>query len=65
MLRLYHVFPYDAQKSWPINPSTQLPNGVTLDSAGYVYQMAPGTQLGVYQKLSTVAGGEVVSSDSY
>jgi prepilin-type N-terminal cleavage/methylation domain-containing protein/prepilin-type processing-associated H-X9-DG protein len=52
-------------QTWPINPSTQLPNGVTLDAAGYVYQIAPGTQLGVYQKLSTVAGGEVVSSDSY
>ena len=51
--------------SWPINPSTNLPNGVTLDSAGYVYQIAPGTQLGVYQMLSTAAGGEVVSSDQY
>jgi prepilin-type N-terminal cleavage/methylation domain-containing protein/prepilin-type processing-associated H-X9-DG protein len=52
-------------QSWQINPSTQLPTGVTLDSAGYVYQMAAGTQLGVYQQLSTVAGGEVVSSDAY
>jgi prepilin-type processing-associated H-X9-DG protein len=52
-------------QTWQINPTTKLPMGVTLDSQGYVYQMAPGTQLGVYQKLSTVAGGEVVSSDSY
>jgi prepilin-type N-terminal cleavage/methylation domain-containing protein/prepilin-type processing-associated H-X9-DG protein len=51
--------------TWVINPSTQLPNGVTLDSAGYVYQMAPGTQIGTYQALSTRAGGEVISSDAY
>ena len=24
MLRLYHVFPYDAENSWPINPDGQL-----------------------------------------
>jgi prepilin-type N-terminal cleavage/methylation domain-containing protein/prepilin-type processing-associated H-X9-DG protein len=51
--------------TWPINPTTQFPVGVSLDSAGYVYSMAPGTQLGVYQMLSTIAGGEVVSSDQY
>ena len=39
--------------TWAINPSTNLPNGVALDSAGYVYQIAPGTQLGVYQCIST------------
>ncbi len=50
---------------WPINSVTNLPNGVTLDSAGYVYQIAPGTRLGVYQMLSTCAGGEVISSDQY
>jgi prepilin-type N-terminal cleavage/methylation domain-containing protein/prepilin-type processing-associated H-X9-DG protein len=52
-------------QSWQINPTTNLPNGVSLDAAGYVYQMAPGTQLGVYQALSTRAGGEVVGSDAY
>ncbi len=55
----------DTISCWPINPATSLPNGVTLDSAGYVYQIAPRTVLGVYQQLSTAAGGEVVSSDSY
>ena len=30
-----------------------------------IYTMAPGTQIGVYQKLSTRAGGEVISSDQY
>ena len=51
--------------TWAINPSTNLPKGVTLDAAGLVYQLAPGTQLGVYQALSTRAGGEVVSADAY
>jgi prepilin-type N-terminal cleavage/methylation domain-containing protein/prepilin-type processing-associated H-X9-DG protein len=51
--------------SWPINPATGLPNGVSLDAAGLVYLLAPGSQLGVYQQLSTAAGGEVVSSDQY
>jgi prepilin-type processing-associated H-X9-DG protein len=55
----------DTISSWQINPATSLPNGVTLDAAGYVYQIAPGTQLGVYQALSTCAGGEVVSADQY
>jgi hypothetical protein len=30
-----------------------------------VYTLAPGTQLGVYQKLSTRALSEVVSADQY
>jgi len=55
----------DSISCWAINPSTNLPNGVTLDSSGYVYQIAPGTQLGTYQALSTIAGGEVISSDQY
>lgn len=49
--------------SWPYNPSTGFPNGVT-DSNGTMV-LAPGTQIGVYQQLSTRAGGEVVSSDQY
>jgi prepilin-type N-terminal cleavage/methylation domain-containing protein/prepilin-type processing-associated H-X9-DG protein len=55
----------DSISCWQINPTTQLPNGVSLDAAGFVYQIAPGTQLGVYQMLSTKSGGEVVSSDQY
>ena len=55
----------DTISCWQINPSTNFPNGVTLDASGYVYQIAPGTQLGTYQALSTIAGGEVTSSDQY
>ena len=37
--------------------------GVT-DNSG-IFTLAPGTRVGVYQMLSTRAGSEVISSDSY
>ena len=40
-----------------------LPNGVTY--ANYSYTINAGTQLGVYQQLSTRAFGEVISADQY
>ncbi len=49
--------------SWQYNPATGYPVGVSNSNG--VYMLAPGTQLGVFQKLSTRAGGEVVSSDQY
>ena len=49
--------------SWPYNPATGYPLGVTYNSG--VYTIAAGTRLGVYQQLSTRNGGEVVSSDQY
>ena len=59
----------DSIQSWPINLTTQLPNGVVYNgnALGITsnYSVAAGTQQGVYQSLSTRAGGEVVSSDSY
>ncbi len=53
----------DSIQSWPFNPATGYPNGVT-DNSG-VYTLAPGTPVGVYQKLSTRSIGEVVSADQY
>jgi prepilin-type N-terminal cleavage/methylation domain-containing protein/prepilin-type processing-associated H-X9-DG protein len=53
----------DSISTWPYNPQTGKPLGVT-DNAG-VYTIAPGTYMGVYQQLSTRAGGEVLSSDQY
>jgi prepilin-type N-terminal cleavage/methylation domain-containing protein/prepilin-type processing-associated H-X9-DG protein len=53
----------DSISSWPFNPATGKPLGVT-DNSG-IYTLAPGTQMGVFQQLSTRAGGEVVSSDQY
>jgi prepilin-type N-terminal cleavage/methylation domain-containing protein/prepilin-type processing-associated H-X9-DG protein len=53
----------DSISTWQFNATTGYPNGVT-DNNG-VQVIAPGTQFGIYQMLSTRAGGEVVSSDSY
>ena len=49
--------------TWPFNPATGFPIGAT-DTNGYLI-LAPGTQYGVYQMLSTRNGGEVISSDQY
>jgi prepilin-type N-terminal cleavage/methylation domain-containing protein/prepilin-type processing-associated H-X9-DG protein len=53
----------DSISSWAYNAATGYPTGVTY--SGGIYSLAPGTRLGVYQQLSTRAGNEVVSSDSY
>ena len=53
----------DSISTWQFNPATGYPVGVT-DNDG-VQTIAPGTQFGVYQMLSTRAGGEVISSDQY
>ena len=53
----------DSISSWQFNPATGYPLGVT-DNNG-IFTLAAGTQLGVYQKLSTRALGEVISSDQY
>jgi prepilin-type N-terminal cleavage/methylation domain-containing protein/prepilin-type processing-associated H-X9-DG protein len=53
----------DSIQTWPFNPTTGYPTGIT-DVNG-VMTVAPGTQIGVYQKLSTRAAGEVVSADAY
>jgi prepilin-type N-terminal cleavage/methylation domain-containing protein/prepilin-type processing-associated H-X9-DG protein len=58
----------DSIQSWAIAPTTWVPAGVTTTNAAdgtCLWQMAPGTGLGVYQKLATRALGEVVSSDQY
>jgi prepilin-type processing-associated H-X9-DG protein len=56
-------FMKDSISTWPFNPATGFPQGVT-DTNG-VFAMAPGTQRGVYQSLSTINSGEVVSADAY
>jgi prepilin-type N-terminal cleavage/methylation domain-containing protein/prepilin-type processing-associated H-X9-DG protein len=53
----------DSISSWPFNPATGFPLGTT-DSNGYLV-LAAGTQYGIYQKLSSRNGGEVISSDAY
>jgi prepilin-type N-terminal cleavage/methylation domain-containing protein/prepilin-type processing-associated H-X9-DG protein len=53
----------DSISTWPFNPTNGFPIGVTDTNGTQV--ITPGTQLGVYQKLSTRNGGEVISADQY
>ncbi len=55
----------DSISSWAFNPSTGYPNGVVSNSGTGTYTVAAGTPIGVFQQLSTRAGGEVISSDQY
>jgi prepilin-type processing-associated H-X9-DG protein len=48
--------------SWPINPSTGWPIGVSRD-ANLLYVTAHDTHVGVLQKLTTRAGNESISGD--
>ena len=54
----------DSINTWAFNPSTGFPIGCSDSGSGTLF-ITPGTQLGVYQKLATINGGEVVSADSY
>jgi prepilin-type N-terminal cleavage/methylation domain-containing protein/prepilin-type processing-associated H-X9-DG protein len=53
----------DTIDTWGYNPSTDLPPGVTDNNE--VFSIASGSKVGVYQKLTTMAGGEIISSDAY
>jgi prepilin-type N-terminal cleavage/methylation domain-containing protein/prepilin-type processing-associated H-X9-DG protein len=55
----------DSINSWPLDPTSGQPIGLSLDATTAFYVMAPGTRFGVYQALSTRNGGEVISSDAY
>jgi prepilin-type N-terminal cleavage/methylation domain-containing protein/prepilin-type processing-associated H-X9-DG protein len=54
----------DSIDSWRMVAGSATPVGVFLDSNG-LFQLSPGTQLGVYQKLTTRKGGEIISTDAY
>jgi prepilin-type N-terminal cleavage/methylation domain-containing protein/prepilin-type processing-associated H-X9-DG protein len=54
----------DTINSWPMNNETATPLGVIQDSNG-LFQLTGTAQFGVYQKLTTRKGGEVISTDSY
>jgi prepilin-type N-terminal cleavage/methylation domain-containing protein/prepilin-type processing-associated H-X9-DG protein len=65
-------FVKDTINSWPINPATGLPPGMTYQGPNGTPQTGLNSyvttgflQQGVYQSLSTRAGGEVVSADQY
>jgi prepilin-type N-terminal cleavage/methylation domain-containing protein/prepilin-type processing-associated H-X9-DG protein len=55
----------DTIDCWKNDPNNfGLPTGVTTNPNG-TFSLGPNTRVGVYQALSTRAGGEVVSSDSF
>ena len=59
--------------SWPFGGGSSkfstgnvdLPQNVTYDSTNFFFTTGANAQLGVYQKLATRAGGEVISSDQF
>jgi len=53
----------DSISTWPFNPATGYPSGVTQTNG--IFTLAAGTTVGVFQALSTRAGGEVISADQY
>ena len=55
-------FVKDSIGSWPSNPINGDPTGASLNGQGVWVNLPPA---GIWQSLSTRAGGEVVSADSY
>jgi len=57
----------DSIQTWQLiaTGQTLIPAGFSRDSNGTFTATGPNAQLGVYQKLSTRNGGEVISADSY
>ena len=53
----------DSIDSWATD-GTGYPLGVSQDTQG-IFHVKPGTRLGIYQMLSTRAGHELISADSY
>jgi len=55
----------DTINTMPFDAATGLPSGFAPNATTGVLQLQPGNQLGVWQAISTKAGGEVVSADQY
>lgn len=60
----------DTINTMPFSQTTGVPIGLTATANGScsnsapLYSLVPGNQLGIWQALSTRAGGEVISSDN-
>ena len=54
----------DTIDTWAFDPASGFPLGVSKTSGG-TYVLSPGTRQGVYQSLSTRAGGEVIDAASF
>jgi prepilin-type N-terminal cleavage/methylation domain-containing protein/prepilin-type processing-associated H-X9-DG protein len=55
----------DTINSWKIDPGTGFPIGVSEDGNGFLTPRDYNKYFGVYQKLSTRSGGEVIAPGSY
>ena len=55
----------DTIDSWTVNPNGNSPSLSYTAAPDYLPSLVPGQKVGVWQALSTRAGGEVVSADSY
>jgi prepilin-type N-terminal cleavage/methylation domain-containing protein/prepilin-type processing-associated H-X9-DG protein len=53
----------DSIDTWPVNPQTG-DTGASWDNIHQLVAFRPGTRFGVYQALSTRAGGEILSADA-
>jgi prepilin-type processing-associated H-X9-DG protein len=49
----------------PFDPATGSPTNVVYDPSTHLFSYLPNSRVGVYQALSTRAGNEVISADSY
>jgi prepilin-type N-terminal cleavage/methylation domain-containing protein/prepilin-type processing-associated H-X9-DG protein len=54
----------DTIDTWPVDPETAKPQGITRDNSG-LFQLAPETWFHVWQVLTTRAGNEVVSASGF
>jgi len=57
----------DTWQNVPTNSPAGAPNGVTYTLSGTdnIWQISPTTKVGVYQKLATRAGGELINNSDY
>jgi prepilin-type N-terminal cleavage/methylation domain-containing protein/prepilin-type processing-associated H-X9-DG protein len=58
-------FVKDSIQSVPFDPATGNVPAFRLDPASGTYSIAPGTQLGIWQKLATRSFNEIVTPDSF
>ncbi len=55
----------DTVNSWTIDPATNLPPGLSQGGSPVLYQFGPGFEMGVYQRLHTRNGGEIINTGAY
>ncbi|MHC5541615.1 DUF1559 family PulG-like putative transporter, partial [Singulisphaera rosea] len=55
----------DSVESWPIDPATNLPPGLSQGGSSALYSVSPGLHFGVYQCLSTRNRGDIVNDGDY